>query len=221
MRALIPVNGGRRKVDVVARNGEHARRLVDVAGRGGHARVVPASRPQPAAAAAPAPPPRPPSRAAEPPRAAAGWRAATVVATARRHAATSWLSRRSRATAAVLFPWKSWTLTGLLAGGAAATGAVAWTSKRELDAQRARFPADYVEIDYRMRRTRGFALATDGLLIGTAIMTAISLYLTFQRPVVRSSLRFAVAVAADGRARRAIGGGRAGCSWCTPVATFS
>jgi hypothetical protein len=43
-----------------------------------------------------------------------------------------------------------------------------------------KFPADYDEIDYEMRKTRGFALATDGLLLGTAIMTAVSLYLTLR-----------------------------------------
>ena len=43
------------------------------------------------------------------------------------------------------------------------------------------FPLDPVEVDYYDRRTRGFALATDGLLIGTSIMTAISFYLTFRR----------------------------------------
>ena len=73
-------------------------------------------------------------------------------------------------------------MTGLLAGGAAVTGGVAYTSKSELDNQRSRFPSDANEIDYYTRRTNGFALATDGLLIGTAIMTAISLYLTARDP---------------------------------------
>ena len=65
---------------------------------------------------------------------------------------------------------------------AAATGIVAWTSKKDLDQQLGMFPADNNEIDYDRRRTRGFALATDGLLIGTAIMASISLYLTFRDP---------------------------------------
>ncbi len=80
------------------------------------------------------------------------------------------------------FPWKSWTLTGLLAGGAAATGTIALSAKRDLDTQLSRFPTDDVEVDYDKRRTRGFALATDGLLIGTAVMTAVSLYLTVRDP---------------------------------------
>jgi hypothetical protein len=78
------------------------------------------------------------------------------------------------------FPWKSWTLTGLLAGGAVTTGVLALLSKRELDSQLAVFPSDAIEVDYYSRRTRGFALATDGLLIGTSIMSAVSFYLTFR-----------------------------------------
>jgi hypothetical protein len=77
-------------------------------------------------------------------------------------------------------PWKAWAVTGLLAAGAATTGVMAIVSKRELDAQLARFPPDPIEVDYYDRRTRGFALATDGLLIGTTIMTAVSFYLTFR-----------------------------------------
>ena len=80
------------------------------------------------------------------------------------------------------FPWKSWTLTGLLAGGAAVTGTIALSAKRDLDTQLSRFPTDDVEVDYDKRRTRGFALATDGLLIGTAVMAAVSLYLTVRDP---------------------------------------
>ncbi len=45
-----------------------------------------------------------------------------------------------------------------------------------------RFPTDDVEVDYDQRRTHGFALATDGLLIGTAVMTTVSLYLTIRDP---------------------------------------
>ena len=44
------------------------------------------------------------------------------------------------------------------------------------------FPQDASEIDYDRRKTRGFAMATDGLLIGTALMTAISSYFTFRDP---------------------------------------
>ena len=69
-----------------------------------------------------------------------------------------------------------------MAGGAAATGTIALSAKRDLDTQLSRFPTDDVEVDYDKRRTRGFALATDGLLIGTAVMAAVSLYLTVRDP---------------------------------------
>jgi hypothetical protein len=56
------------------------------------------------------------------------------------------------------------------------------SAKHDLDSHLTRFPADGVEVDYDKRRTHGFALATDGLLIGTAVMTAVSLYLTLRDP---------------------------------------
>jgi hypothetical protein len=187
MRALIPVNVGRRKVDVIARNGEHRTRLVDVPGgeitrvsfpRLGPQPVEPMVdlAPRPAARAVASPPPAPVKSAP----------AATVVAAASEPAVTLVAPVSAPVTTAARktsrFPWKSWTLAGLLAGGAVATGVVAWQSQQDLDGQRTRFPADYDEIDYQMRKTRGFALASDGLLLGTAIITAISLYLTFRDP---------------------------------------
>jgi len=174
LKAPILVNNGRRKVEVIARSGEHRTRLVDVAGdesvRVSFPRLVlqpaepPPSPPRPAVQPQPQPQPRP-----EPQPQPQSSAPAVVSAVS--------TPRRERT-----FPWKSWTLTGLLAGGAAVTGVMAWTSKSELDDQRSRFPSDANEIDYYTRRTNGFALATDGLLIGTAIMTAIALYLTARDP---------------------------------------
>ena len=163
LRALVAVNGGPRKVDLVASSGDHQTRQVDV-GSGEIVRVpfprltlvAPPSPPRPAAIAvttAPAPSQAVPS----------------IVATPSAKPGRS-------------FPWKSWTLTGLLAGGAAVTGTIALSAKRDLDTQLSRFPTDDVEVDYDKRRTRGFALATDGLLIGTAVMAAVSLYLTVRDP---------------------------------------
>jgi hypothetical protein len=159
--ALI-VNVGRRKVDVVARGGEHATRVVEVGG-GESVRV---SFP----------------RVAPPPRVAASvpMMAAPEAAPASSTAVPLLVSTPPTPTPTASLPWTSWTVTGLLAAGAATTGVLAVVSKRELDAQLARFPPDDVEVDYYDRRTRGFALATDGLLIGTTIMTAVSFYLTFR-----------------------------------------
>jgi hypothetical protein len=114
-------------------------------------------------------------RSAEPTAGVAPAITPTVSATAA-PAATPTSARKAR------FPWKSWALTGLLAGGAATTGVIALRSKQNLDNQLSIFPQDTSEVDYDRRRTRGFAMATDGLLIGTAVMTAISFYLTFRDP---------------------------------------
>jgi len=158
------VNVGRRKVDLVARGGEHATRVVEVGG-GERVRVpFPRVAPPPVAAASV------PMMASPPAAPATSTTVPMVVSTAPVPTPTPTAS----------FPWKSWTMTGLLAAGAATTGVLAVVSKRELDAQLARFPLDDVEVDYYDRRTRGFALATDGLLIGTTIMTAVSFYLTFR-----------------------------------------
>ena len=78
--------------------------------------------------------------------------------------------------------WRSWAVTGVLAAGAATTGVLALLSKHDLDAQLVMFPPRDADVDYYDRRTRGFALATDGLLIGASIMTAISFYLTYRDP---------------------------------------
>jgi hypothetical protein len=188
LHALTAVNAGRRKVDVVARNGDHRSRVIDVAG----GEIVPvlfprlASRP---AEAAPAPPPEPLGQpktgalaaalpAAPPPPAPAASPVATAVASpaASVPVAVATPARKSK------FPWKSWTLTGLLAGGAATTGVFAVQSKRDYDSVVNTFPADPNDVDYYQRRTRGFAMATDGLLIGTAVMAAISIYLTLRDP---------------------------------------
>jgi hypothetical protein len=168
LRAPVPVNEGRRKVDVATHNGEHRTRQIDVAG----GEAVHVSFPRLVPRLADVPPP-----AAE--------RAAPTVAVNLNPVKTSAAEvpaiakTQQRKTP---FPWKSWTLTGLLAGGAAVTGTIAISAKHDLDQQLSVFPGDADEIDYDRRRTRGFALATDGLLIGTAVMTAISLYLTLRDP---------------------------------------
>ena len=187
------VNVGRRKVDLVARSGEHATRMVEVAGgevvRMSFPRLVPRSKPQqppPVATAEPASPRRTADVVVTPwPVAAADVPVLAAPALAPSPAPVSSTSvplivATPAAAPKTAFPWKAWTATGLLAAGAATTGVLAVLSKRELDGQLSRFPPDPTQVDYYDRRTRGFALATDGLLIGTTIMTAISFYLTFR-----------------------------------------
>jgi hypothetical protein len=165
LRALVAVNAGPRKIDLVARSGEHRSRQVDV----GSGEVVRIAFPRLTLVAPPPAAPRAAGAIAVPSAAASSQGVPSIVATP---------SRKPSRT----FPWKSWTLTGLLAGGAAATGYIAVSAKHDLDSQLSRFPTDDVEVDYDKRRTHGFALATDGLLIGTAVMTAVSLYLTIRDP---------------------------------------
>jgi hypothetical protein len=165
LRALVAVNGGPRKVDLVAVGGEHQTRQVDV----GSGEIVRVPFPRLTLVTPPPAPPRPAAAIALTAAPAPSQGVPSIVATPS--------AKPSRS-----FPWKSWTLTALLAGGAAATGTIALNAKRDLDDQLSRFPTDDVEVDYDKRRTRGFALATDGLLIGTAVMTAVSLYLTVRDP---------------------------------------
>jgi hypothetical protein len=182
LRALVSVNAGRRKLDVVARNGEHRTRFVEVAGGEIASVAFPRLDSRPGDAG--------PARAAEarpalslsPPKPAPAAAAAPLPAAAPPAAASVPVVAATPAPRRAPFPWKSWTLTGLLAGGAATTGVIALLSKRDLNDQLNMFPQDPGEVDYYQRRTRGFAMATDGLMIGTTLMAAISLYLTFRDP---------------------------------------
>lgn len=163
LAAPIVVNSGRRKVDVVVPGGTRQTRQIEIAGGEVLRLAFPkaAPKPNPAVDRLPGqslPGPRPPL---------IGTTSPAIVSQPRPE-------RR--------FPWKSWTLTGILAAGAATTGTFAWLGKRELDQELATFPADPFAIEDQERKTRGFALATDGLLLGTAILATISLYLTYRDP---------------------------------------
>jgi tetratricopeptide (TPR) repeat protein len=182
LRALVTVNGGPRKIDLVARGGEHQSRQVDV-GSGEIVRVPfpRLSLPPPSAAVAPPPPRREAALAVTTPAPAIAPAAAEITVTSTVAPPTASLVAKPAARRSST-PWKAWTATGLLAGGAAVTGWIALSAKHDLDAQLSKFPADDSEIDYDRRRTHGFALATDGLLIGTAVLATISLYLTVREP---------------------------------------
>jgi hypothetical protein len=76
-------------------------------------------------------------------------------------------------------PWWPWVATALLAGGAATTGAFAWSDQRELQRELDTYPADGGAIATSRQRTHTLALTTDGLLAGTVLMGAIALYLSY------------------------------------------
>jgi hypothetical protein len=186
LHALIIVNAGKRTIDLVMRNGERRTRMVDVGGGEivtvsfPQLEVLPPEAPPPRTAAspraapvlslsAPKPPAPPPAPATAIAPALSAGASPPVVAVATH-------SRKST------FPWKSWTLTGLLAGGAATTGVIALQSKQSLDDSLNKFPQNMSDVDFYKRRTRDFAMVTDGLIISTAAMAAISLYFTLRDP---------------------------------------
>jgi tetratricopeptide (TPR) repeat protein len=78
--------------------------------------------------------------------------------------------------------WVTWAATAALAAGAATTGVLALSASRDLQQRRDTFPLAPGELDGPAGRARGLALTTDGLLAGTLVMAAVSLYLTFERP---------------------------------------
>src|SRR4029079_19099223 len=104
------------KVEGVARSGQHQPRQVDVGSgeilRVPFPRLTLVAPPPPAPERRPAPTPAPVTIAAAP--------EATTSQSVPPVVATSSPTKRTRS-----FPWKSWTLTGLLAGSAAITGYIA------------------------------------------------------------------------------------------------
>jgi hypothetical protein len=75
-----------------------------------------------------------------------------------------------------------WTTTGLLAAGTAVAGVVALGAARDLQQHRDAFPASPEELADARHKARVAAFATDGLLTATALMTAVSLYVTLSGP---------------------------------------
>jgi hypothetical protein len=155
LREPVTVNVGRRKVEISSRAGERQTRVVDVVG--GEVVQVRFARLSPPLTLDPDPPPAPvlAASAPRPPPPPAHTRGGT--------------------------PWGAWIVTALLAGGAATTGALAWAGQRNLDRELDSFPAKADDINATRQRTRTLALATDGLIGATVIMTAISLYLSGHR----------------------------------------
>jgi hypothetical protein len=76
----------------------------------------------------------------------------------------------------------SWTATGLLAAGAGAAGLLALRESRDLRDLRESYPVSYDELFAAQHKTRNSALVADGLLAGTVLMTALSLYVTLSGP---------------------------------------
>ena len=95
--------------------------------------------------------------------------------------------------------WTSWAATTALAAGAATVGGLALGASRDLQRTRDEFPTNPGDLDSSATRTRRLALTADGLLAGALIMTAVSLYLTFQAPAVDSQKASSSATATSRR----------------------
>ncbi|HXU83196.1 MAG TPA: hypothetical protein VN914_17500, partial [Polyangia bacterium] len=76
----------------------------------------------------------------------------------------------------------AWTTTGLLAAGAGAASLVALRDSRDLRDLRESYPVSYDELTEAQHKTRNSALLADGLLAGTALAAALSLYVTLSGP---------------------------------------
>ena len=177
--APLPANVGRRRIEVLAPSGVRRSRIVDLAAGEilsvsfAAAPVTPVTAPAaplpeirpppPPVITLSLPPPPPPSPA--PPH---------VRATAPVPVAATPPSERPRRTA----PWLTWTLAAIVAGGAGATGALAWSTSRTLHEKTATYPVTAGELQSLHDRERRYALASDGLLAGAVVLSALALYFT-------------------------------------------
>jgi hypothetical protein len=78
-------------------------------------------------------------------------------------------------------PWVGWTITGLLAVGAATTGVLALRASSDLQDLRAKPNVGRDALDDASSDTKRWALATDVLGVGAVVAGGISLYLTLNR----------------------------------------
>ena len=75
-------------------------------------------------------------------------------------------------------PWLTWTLAAVAAGGAGATGALAWSTSQSLRDKEATYPVGAAQLQTLHDRERRYALASDGLLAGAVLLSALALYFT-------------------------------------------
>lgn len=74
--------------------------------------------------------------------------------------------------------WLPWTATGLCAAGVVVAGAIAYRSSQDLSNLRQSYPVTKAQLDDKERTTRIASLTADGLAGATALLAALSLYLT-------------------------------------------
>ena len=76
--------------------------------------------------------------------------------------------------------WVTWTLAAAAAAGAAVTGSLAWSASRSLQEKNESYPVKAADLRSTYDRERRYALASDGLLAGTLVLSALALYLTLR-----------------------------------------
>jgi len=76
--------------------------------------------------------------------------------------------------------WLAWTVTGLCAVGAVASGILAYRWEQDLRNQRNSYPVTQEALGNQQTKVRTAGWVTDGLMAGTAVFAAVSLTLTFR-----------------------------------------
>jgi hypothetical protein len=76
----------------------------------------------------------------------------------------------------------AWTFTAVAAAGAAVAGVIAYGASNDLKDMRKSYPVSQEQLDNKQHHARVAGWVTDSLLASTAVLAAVSLYLTFDRP---------------------------------------
>lgn len=168
----VRVKAGRSRIEVVPLRGARRSQTAELVA-GERTRLdLHASKPADAPPPTPAPKPVAVALPAAPPPVEARPSADAVTLVAQPSAPAPARSRRA--------PFATWIATGALAAGAAVTGIIAYRESRSLDAALERYPADQDDLESARQNVRTYSLMTDGLLVGTALMGALSLYLSLR-----------------------------------------
>ena len=179
LSAPVAVNVGSRRVEIVPRTGDLRAQVVDVAG--GETVTVRFARPIPrlnrrtgGGASTEVAQAKTPAVAVAAVAAPASLPAAPDPVSASVHVADAPPAGRGRAAA-----WVGWGLTAACALGAGITGGEAFLASRDLQSALDSYPASASDVANLRQREHSMSLASDGLLVGTAVLAAVSFYLAF------------------------------------------
>jgi hypothetical protein len=170
----VRVKAGRSRIEVVPLRGARRSQVAELAA-GERTRLDVRASSKPIEAPPPAPAPKPAvavQLAAPPPVEPSPSPSGALVLTQPSPPAPARSGRR--------VPWATWVATGALAAGAAVTGVIAYRESRELDSALERYPADSDDLEGARQNVRMYSLVTDGLLVGTALLGALSIYLSLR-----------------------------------------